>query len=86
MQLQIQEGETMPIFEYSCEVCGATSEQLVLGSSTPSCEQCGSEKLKKLISAAAPPGRSAGLIKSARAQAAREGHFSHYSPSERSRS
>lgn len=76
----------MPIFEFSCEACGATSEQLVLGSTTPSCERCGSEQLKKLISAAAPPGRSASLVKSARAQAAREGHLSHYAPSERSRS
>ena len=76
----------MPIYEYSCEACGATSEQLVMGSSTPSCERCGSANLKQLISAAAPPGRSAGLVRSARAQAAREGHLSHYSPSERSRS
>lgn len=76
----------MPIYEYSCETCGQTSEQLVLGSSTPICEACGSASLKKLISAAAPPGRSAGLVRSARARAAREGHFSHYTPSERSRS
>ena len=76
----------MPIYEFSCEACGATSEQLVLGSSTASCERCGSEQLKKLISAAAPRGRSAALVRSARAQAAREGHFSHYSPAERSRS
>jgi putative FmdB family regulatory protein len=76
----------MPIYEYSCESCGATSEQLVLGSSTPSCERCGSEKLTKLMSVAAPPGRSAGLVRSARAQVARAGHLSHYSPSERSRS
>jgi putative FmdB family regulatory protein len=76
----------MPIYEYSCEACGATFEQLVLGSSTPSCERCGSEQLKKLISAAAAPGRSAGLVRSARAQAGREGHLSNYSRSERSRS
>lgn len=75
----------MPIFEYSCEACGEAFEQLVLGSSTPHCEHCGSERLKKLISAAAPPGRSAGLVRSARARAAREGHFSNYSASERSR-
>lgn len=76
----------MPIYEFSCEACGATSEQLVLGSSTPTCELCGSERLKTLISAAAPAGRSKGLVRSARAQAAREGHLSHFSPSERSRS
>ena len=76
----------MPIYEYSCEACGATSEQLVLGSTTPTCERCGSEKLKKLISAAAPAGRSAGLIRSARAQAARAGHLSNYSAAEKSRS
>lgn len=76
----------MPIFEFCCQACGAMSEQLVLGATKPTCELCGSEQLTKLISAAAPPGRSKALVRSARAQAAREGHLSNYSAAERSRS
>jgi len=41
--------------------------------------------MEKLLSCPAPPGQSAGIIASARAKAAREGHFSNYSPSERPR-
>jgi putative FmdB family regulatory protein len=76
----------MPIFDFKCQDCDQTIELVVLGSSTPVCSSCGSTKLTKLISVPAPQGKSAGLVRSARAQAAREGHLSNYSASERSRS
>ena len=76
----------MPIYDYTCSDCGKTCELLVLDSSAPACASCGSEKLTRLISAPAPPGRSAALVRGARAQAAREGHLSNYGKSERSRS
>jgi putative FmdB family regulatory protein len=42
----------MPIFEFMCAECGATSEVLVASSNeSPACKACGSTKLKKLLSA-----------------------------------
>jgi hypothetical protein len=41
--------------------------------------------MERLLSAPVPSGRSKTLIAGARAQAAREGHFSNYKPSERPR-
>lgn len=75
----------MPIYDYTCDDCGTTFELLVLGSSQAECASCGSTKLTKLISAPAATGQSAALVRSARAQASREGHFSNYSAAERSR-
>jgi putative FmdB family regulatory protein len=43
----------MPIYEYRCHQCGATTEFLVgMGSKNQSlsCKQCGSPKLEKMIS------------------------------------
>ena len=42
-------------------------------------------KAEGRLALTAPEGKSRGIIKSARKQAAREGHFSHYSRSERGR-
>ncbi|HEY6879295.1 MAG TPA: zinc ribbon domain-containing protein [Polyangiales bacterium] len=75
----------MPIYDFTCDACGKTFELVVLGSSEPECASCGSTKLTKLISTPAATGQSAALVRSARAQAAREGHFSNYSAAERSR-
>jgi len=47
----------MPIYEYRCHQCGATSEFLVgMGSKNQSlsCKQCGSPKLEKMISVSHP--------------------------------
>jgi len=42
----------MPIFEFLCAECGATSEVLVASSNeSPTCKACGSANLKKLLSA-----------------------------------
>jgi putative FmdB family regulatory protein len=73
----------MPLYDYRCQQCQSVSELLIMSSSTTAaCPQCGSEAMEKLLSAPVPPGRSKALIASSRARAAREGHFSNYSPSE----
>ena len=73
----------MPLYGYRCATCDKEFELLVRVSDTPACPTCGSTVLTQLVSRPAPEGRSKGLIQSARAQAAREGHFSHYGRSER---
>lgn len=75
----------MPIFDFECNACGNTFELLVLGSAAPVCS-CGATDLRKLISPIAPEAKSKTFVKNARKVAAREGHFSHYSRSERARS
>lgn len=72
----------MPIFDFRCAACGKTCELLVRSSATPVCPECGSTQLEKQVSLVAPQGTTAGIVASARRQAAREGHFSNYSPSE----
>jgi hypothetical protein len=59
-------------------------ELLASFSAKPACPSCGGE-LERLISRAAPQGKSDGVKKAARAQAAREGHLSNFSRSERRR-
>lgn len=73
----------MPIYDYHCNACNQTFELLVRASTIPACPTCGSERVEKQLSLPAPKGKTAGILSSARAQAAREGHFSHYKPSER---
>ena len=75
----------MPIFEYRCVPCGAAFELLLRAGERPCCPKCAGTALEKQLSLPAAPGKSAGIIAGARAQAAREGHFSHYSPAERPR-
>lgn len=72
----------MPVFDFRCKACADSFELLVRSSSVPTCPVCGSTDVEKQISAPAAPGQSAGLISRARAQAAREGHFSNYRASE----
>jgi putative FmdB family regulatory protein len=74
----------MPIFDFVCENCGQTFELLVRGN-PPACPQCGSPRVAKQMSAPSAPGRSKEILASARRQAAREGHFSHYARSEKPR-
>ncbi len=73
----------MPIYDYQCSECGNIFDKLVMGSTVVTCPKCGSGNLEKLLSKPAPPGQSAGIIRSARAQAAKEGHFSNYKSSEK---
>ena len=81
----IHQKTTMPIYDYHCHHCHREFELLVSRSSVPVCPECGSQSLEKRVSPPAPPGKTAGFLAKARAQAAREGHFSNYAPSERPR-
>jgi putative FmdB family regulatory protein len=73
----------MPLYDFRCPRCDAVTEMLVDVSSKPSCPSCGGGELEKLLSPFATIGRGAALMATARAAAAREGHFSNYAPSER---
>ena len=75
----------MPIYDYRCGDCNKTFELLVRGAAAPVCPDCGTPRLEKLVSLPAPQGKTGETLSRARSQAAREGHFSHYSPSERPR-
>lgn len=76
----------MPLYDYRCQNCAKTFELLVKISATPVCPECGGQNMEKQVSRPAPPGQTAAFLSKARAQAAKEGHFSHYKPSERPRS
>lgn len=73
----------MPFYSFHCAKCDADIELLIGMSETPVCPTCGGKKLTRLPSLTAAPGRSAGIIKAARAQAGREGHLSNFSRAER---
>jgi len=75
----------MPLYGFHCPDCDSEVELLVGLSERPRCPSCGGRKLTRLVSRPAPPGKSGALVKSARARAAREGHLSNFSPSERRR-
>ncbi|MGB8365159.1 MAG: FmdB family zinc ribbon protein [Rhizomicrobium sp.] len=75
----------MPLYSYHCAECDKDVELLIGSSDIPACPTCGSRNLERLVSRVAPEGRSRALIKGARAQAAREGHLSNFSRSERRR-
>lgn len=75
----------MPLYSYHCAECDKDVELLISSSDTPACPACRSQNLERLVSRTAPEGRSRNLVKSARAQAAREGHLSNFSRSERRR-
>jgi putative FmdB family regulatory protein len=68
----------MPLFDFHCSQCDKTVELLIRGSNPAVCPSCGNTEMQKLVSRPATPGSSAELVKSARAQARREGHFSNY--------
>lgn len=40
----------IPIYEYSCQGCGKTFEQLVRGAQKAACPACGSQELERLFS------------------------------------
>ncbi|MFA6902503.1 MAG: zinc ribbon domain-containing protein [Gallionellaceae bacterium] len=72
----------MPIYDYRCRDCNKTFDLLVRTDTVPLCPACTSENLEKLVSVLAPHGKTADILKQARSQAAREGHFSNYKKSE----
>ncbi len=73
----------MPIYAYRCQGCGEHFELLVRGGTLVACPRCGATALDKCVTAPAAPGKSKALLQRARVQAAKEGHFSNYSASER---
>jgi putative FmdB family regulatory protein len=49
----------MPIYEFECEKCGASFEELVpAGTEAIPCPECGSGRTRRLISTVSPPGRT----------------------------
>ena len=40
----------MPIYEYACNDCSSTFEELVVGAEVPQCPKCESADLSKLVS------------------------------------
>lgn len=76
----------MPIYDYRCNDCNKAFELLVRSTTILACPECGSLQLEKQVSLPAAPGKTAGILKRARTQAAREGHFSNYKASELPRS
>jgi putative FmdB family regulatory protein len=74
----------MPLYDFRCNTCETTFELLAKAGSAPGCPECGAT-LEKLVSAPQAPGKTAGILASARSQALREGHFSHYSKAERAK-
>ncbi|PPD03718.1 MAG: FmdB family transcriptional regulator [Methylobacter sp.] len=73
----------MPLYDYRCLDCEHTCELLHKVSATAVCPACGSQNMEKLVSKPAPPGKMAGIAAKGRAQAAREGHLSNFSASEK---
>lgn len=75
----------MPIYEYRCTACEAEFELLVRSDTVPHCPHCGSAALERVLSRIAPAGKIEAIRRAHRRAAAREGHFSHYSPGERAK-
>lgn len=73
----------MPLHTYVCGTCRHQFETLVRSGESVVCPECGGGDLARQLGAIAPEARSPGLIKAGRRQAAREGHFTNYSRSER---
>jgi len=72
----------MPLYGYRCTACEREFETLVRSGEVPACPGCASEALDRLVSAPTLGGNSRELVGKARAQAAREGHFSNYKRSD----
>ncbi|KIZ45861.1 MULTISPECIES: zinc ribbon domain-containing protein [Rhodopseudomonas] len=75
----------MPLYGFHCADCDSDVELLLGLSEKPRCPSCDGRKMTRLISRPAAPGKSAGMVQSARARAAREGHLSNFSRAERRR-
>ena len=46
----------MPLYEFSCDACGARFEELVAPGGTAPCPACGNERVTRQFSAIAEPG------------------------------
>ena len=75
----------MPMFDFHCSACGHDFEALVRGGDTPICPACQSQTLEKALSRISPAGKIEGIRMAHRRLAAAQGHFDHYSPSDKAR-
>ncbi len=75
----------MPLHTYVCGTCRHQFETLVRAGETATCPECGGGDLTRQLGTIAPDAKTPGLLKAGREQAKREGHFSNYSRSERSK-
>ncbi len=73
----------MPLYSYHCSKCDKDFELLVRSSDTPACPTCGTTEIAQQVSFVAPEGKSRDVMRQGRAQAAREGHLSNFSRTER---
>ena len=58
----------MPLYDFSCETCGAEFEELVAAGATPACPACGEKKVRRRWS----PLGTAGKVLETKGKAARE--------------
>ena len=75
----------MPIYDYHCQACGNQFETLVRAGSTATCPQCASANLHKCVSPIAPAGKIEAIRMAHRRVAAAQGHFDHYSASDKAK-
>jgi putative FmdB family regulatory protein len=75
----------MPLYDFHCPRCETRFETLVRGNGIPLCPQCGAPDPQRQLSLTAPQGTSGATIAAGRRAAAREGHFSNYSASDRAK-
>lgn len=75
----------MPIYDYHCKACGHDFETLVRSDTVPACPQCDSTELEKRVSPLAPAGKIEAIRMAHRRVAAAQGHFDHYSPSDKAK-
>lgn len=75
----------MPLYDYHCPACDNHFEILVRASDTPACPQCQSTALEKCVSRIAPAGKIEAIRMAHRRVAAAQGHFDHYSPSDKAK-
>jgi putative FmdB family regulatory protein len=73
------------MFDYHCEACGHDFEILVRASDTPTCPACQSTALVKCLSRISPAGKIEAIRMAHRRVAAAQGHFDHYSPSDKAK-
>jgi putative FmdB family regulatory protein len=75
----------MPIYDYKCQTCSHAFETLVRSGGMPVCPQCGSTALEKCVSRLAPAGKIEAIRMAHRRVAAAQGHFDHYSSSDKTK-
>jgi putative FmdB family regulatory protein len=73
------------MFDFHCSACDHDFEALVRSGETPVCPECQSAALEKRVSRISPAGKIEGIRMAHRRVAAAQGHFDHYSPSDKAK-